>query len=82
MISIETTQAFLASLSKDKDNNAALKLLADFVIKEPNLMAFTAVCIGSNVFQNPVTAAMIALSIYEKMRTSQQEADDLRKSTS
>lgn len=81
MISIDTTQSFMADLSKDKSESYALKIMAEFVIKEPNLAAFIAIVIGARSFQNSVTAAMVALSVYEKMRINQQEADDLKRTT-
>ena len=80
MISPETCQTFIAELAKTTDQAFLVKRLAEFVEKEPHLCAFVSVALGNiGAFSNPVSTALIALAIYEKMRVSQEKADELRR---
>lgn len=80
MISLETTQAFLGEMNVEKDKNYLLRQLAEFGAKEPYLCAFISVVLSnSRVIDNPVTCAFMALSMYESMRLSQANADELKR---
>ncbi len=79
MISIETTQSFLAQVSAKGNQNDVLKYVSDFMQKEPNVMALMSIMLGADVFKNPVTAGITAIALYEKMRLNQEEAENLKR---
>jgi len=78
MITAETTQAFFGDAEESKDPNYLLKQMAELAEDEPQFLAFlTVVFANVNTINNPVTAACMAVTMYLKMRASQDEADKL-----
>lgn len=82
MISVETTASFLAQLGQEtkSDPAAVVRLVAEYVSSEPNFCAFISVLNGSLGMKDPTTLAFMALSLYQKMRQSQDASDNLKKS--
>jgi len=80
MISIETTTAFISQISAQaKENPHVLQIVSDFARAEPNVVALIATALAnSDVFDNPVSSAVFALAIYERLRISQEQADQLK----
>jgi hypothetical protein len=79
MISLETTHAFLGEIANKTDENVIMAILSDFAKKEPYVMSFLSIVCANEAVKNPVTAALLAVSVYEKMRISQQEAERLNR---
>lgn len=78
MISVETTQAFMASMKEDP--NWHEKLLPEFLNREPNAAGMIMLLLNADVFQkNPVTTAFIALAMYDKMAATQSASDRLKR---
>lgn len=79
MISIETTQSFLGEMNDNPTGEGLIGTLAEFVRQEPNVAAFMTMVCSNEAVKNPVTAALVAVAVYEKMRKSQEEAERLKK---
>lgn len=79
MISIETTHAFLGEIANRPDENVIMKLLSEFALKEPHVFSFISIICANEAVKNPVTSALLAVAVYEKMRISQQEAEQLKR---
>lgn len=80
MISLETACSFSATLDKNiKDNpNYPLELMADLMKKEPNLSVLLTVLLSSGAIKDPTQAGLLAVSIYKKLESSQNESDNLK----
>ena len=81
MISSETVNTFLEEFGRTskRDPSACLKLIANFCEEEPQFTAFTNILLGNEMFKDPVTAALLALTCYKKMAGQQREADELNR---
>ena len=80
MIQADTTMSFLQD--DKKDPAMSIKLIAELMLKEPFFASWVSMVVGGlDVCKNPVTAALLAVSAYEKMRLSQEASDQLKKDT-
>lgn len=81
MISIETTTAFFSEMaSRSKDSPYALEVVADFARSEPNVIALLTTALSNReVFSSPVATAIFAAAVYEKLRSSQEQSDILKR---
>jgi hypothetical protein len=82
VISTDTTASTLSTISSEAkgDPNSVTRLIAEFVVNEPNFCAFITVLNGSLGIKDPTTLAFMALSLYQRMKNSQEAADSLKKS--
>ncbi len=80
MISIETALAFSSKFADDaeKDSTIFIKMLSEFVLNEPHAVAFLTTLLQSEPFKNPLSASLICLTIFERMKNSQEESDKLK----
>ena len=81
MISSETTQACIAQITRDSENNenALLEKLAEFIQEEPYLVSWVQMWFHTFESKSTNSAALIVLMFYTKMLGMQHEADGLNK---
>ena len=81
MISSETTQSFLAEFETlcKEDSSYTLQMIANFCMSEPNFAAFMVMLHGKPMLTDPVAIGMLSAVLYQRMRESQDDADDLNR---
>jgi len=79
MISSDTTQSFLAEFETlcKEDPSYTLQMLAKFCKLEPNFAAFMVMLHGKPLVTDPVAVGLLSAVLYQRMRESQDDADDL-----
>lgn len=77
MISLETTESFIADIGKS-ESNEILSMVADFSMSEPYMVAFMSTLFQAVKFEESFTAALTAVSYYEKIRLRQIQSDELK----
>ena len=78
MITFETVSSWSGD-NPEKDPTFLLKRISKFIEKEPNAAAFISFTVGMVGIENPVTASLLALAMYEGMRQSQEDSEALAK---
>lgn len=83
MISPETAASYLAEYTRnaEKDSAYSFKHIAEFSEKEPCIVALIANMFATGTIVSPTSAAIIAVSIYEKLRCRQIVSDKLKEDT-
>lgn len=87
MITTDTILTWMLEFNKvskkDPLGHEAMVLMTSmqsgYIIKEPQFVSALTIILSGMTFNNPVSAALFALSIYEECRRRQQDSDDLKK---
>jgi hypothetical protein len=80
MISCETAEAFISEMGTKCQTDQAyiMKVMAEFVEREPFFISYVGVMMMSLKCEDPLSAVMFMMSMYDNMQRRQGESDDLK----
>ena len=83
MISKDSVDAMFAKMGTEKNvpitETEFYSCMVDFQKKEPNFIVYLTIYFAVSEFKDPLSAALFAVSMYERLRNSQNMSDDLKK---